>query len=119
MKYFELDLNGESLKFRLTSAHALEIEKSRNVKLLDLMQDYAMTSIITLLTYLRKSSVPSFNEKQATVLYDELVNNGYTLERVLDEIIFEALVVSGFLSEQDLSEMRTERERLKSKASQS
>jgi hypothetical protein len=116
MRYFELDLNGENLQFRLTSAHALDIERSKKVKLLDLMQDYAMESIITLLTYLRKSSVPTFNEKQALVLYDTLVDNGYTLERVLDEIIFEALVVSGFLSEQDLTEMRAEREQLKAKA---
>lgn len=118
MKYFELELDGEIIKFRLTSEHSVIIEKKTQVKLLDYMQDYAITTIITFLTYMRRSDVPNFSEKDAYVLYDKLVDNGYTLERIMKEVIFEALVVSGFLSKEQLEEMMKQAEGKKQEALQ-
>lgn len=107
MKYFELELDGETIKFRLKSSDCLVIEKKTGTKILDFIQDYSMTAIITMLTYLRRGEKENFSEKEATDLYDKLVDNGYTMERIVFDIIFEALVVSGFLDKSQLDEMKT------------
>lgn len=107
MKYFELELDGETVKFRLKSSDCLAIEKKTGTKILDFIQDYSMTAIITMLTYLRRGEKDNFSEKEATELYDKLVDNGYTMERIVFDIIFEALVVSGFLDKSQLDEMKT------------
>lgn len=106
MKYYEIELNGETIKFRLTSSDSMMIEKKTGVKLLDYVQDYAITTVITLLMYMRRSSVPNFSEKDASKLYDDLVDAGYTLKEILYDIIFEALAVSGFLSQEELMEIK-------------
>lgn len=106
MKYYEIELNGETIKFRLTSSDSMMIEKKTGVKLLDYVQDYAITTVITLLMYMRRSSVPNFSEKDAMKLYDDLVDAGYTLKEILYDIIFEALAVSGFLSQEELKEIK-------------
>lgn len=106
MKYYELELNGETIKFRLTSSDSMMIEKKTGVKLLDFVQDYAITTVITLLMYMRRSSVPNFSEKDATKLYDDLIDAGYTLKDILYNVIYEALTVSGFLSQEELEEIK-------------
>lgn len=106
MKYYEIELNGETIKFRLTSSDSMMIEKKTGVKLLDYVQDYAITTVITLLMYMRRSSVLNFSEKDAMKLYDDLVDAGYTLKEILYDIIFEALAVSGFLSQEELMEIK-------------
>lgn len=107
MKYFELELDGETIKFRLKSSDCLAIEKKTGVKILDFIQDYSMTAIILMLTYLRRGEKDNFSEKEATELYDKLVDSGYTMEKIMFDIIFEALVISGFLDKSQLDEMRT------------
>ena len=105
MNYFILDLDGEEIKFRLTSGDSVELEKKTGVKLLDIIQDYSITSITTLLRYMRRSSVPNFSDKDAYALYDKLVDNGYTMEDIVFKVIYETAVVSGFLKKEDLEEI--------------
>ena len=107
MKYFTIELDGEEINFRLTSLDCLEIEEKTKTKMLDYIRDYSHTTIITMLRYLRKSSIPNFSQKDACELMDKLIDHGYTLEKVVYEIIYEALVVSGFLSKEELEQMKT------------
>ena len=108
MKYFEFELNGETIKLRLTSNDCVEIEKKTGQKLLDYMQDYSMQTVLTLLMYMRRSSVPNFSMKDAGDLYDKLIDNeDYgSMEKVLYDVIFEGLVVSGFLKKEELEEIK-------------
>ena len=110
MNYFTYELEGEELKFRLTSADCLEIEEKYKTKLLDYIQDYSMTTIITLLRYMRKSSIESFSKNDACKLYDKLINAGLTFEDILFEIIYPTAVVSGFLKKSDLEEILEKKE---------
>ena len=108
MKYFEFELNGETIKLRLTSNDCVEIEKKTGQKLLDYMQDYSMQTVLTLLMYMRRSSVPNFSLKDAGDLYDKLIDNEEygSMEKVLYDVIFEGLVVSGFLKKEELEEIK-------------
>ena len=45
--------------------------------------------------------------------YDDLVDNGYTIEKILMEIIYETLVVSGVISQEDLDNIKEERNKIK------
>ncbi|MBE6156975.1 MAG: hypothetical protein E7161_04465 [Firmicutes bacterium] len=105
MNYHVIELDGEEIKLRLRSADSVEIEKKTGVKLLDYIQDYSLTTVTTLLKYMRKSVVPNFSDKDAYELYDRLVDNGYTLEDIVFKVIYETAVVSGFLKKSDLEEM--------------
>lgn len=118
MNYHIITLDGEDIKFRLTSLHSIEIEKKTGVKLLDFIQDYSITTVITLLMYMRRSEVSNFSEKDATALYDRLIDNGYTLEDVIFKIIYETAVISGFLKKSDLEEVMRTQETLKEKKKQ-
>lgn len=108
MKYYEIDLNGETIKFRLTTADAVTLESKTNTKMMDLVMDYSHTTIATMIRYLRRSEIDNFSDKDAYALIDKLIDNGYTIERIVYDIIFEALVVSGFLTKEQLSEVKAE-----------
>lgn len=104
MKYFEFELEGETIKLRLTSNDCIEIEKKTGVKLLDYIQDYSMQTIITLLMYMRRSSIPNFSQKDACDLYDKLINSEEygDMKTIIYNVILEGLVVSGFLKKEEL-----------------
>lgn len=108
MKYYEFELNGRTIKLRLTANDCMVIEKKTGKKLLDYMQDYSITTVIALLMYMIRSSVPNFSEKDAGALYDELIDSEQygTLENILFNVIYEGLVVSGFLKKEDLTAMK-------------
>ena len=108
MKYFEFELEGETIKLRLTSNDCVEIEKKTGQKLLDYIQDYSMQTVLTLLMYMRRSSVPNFSMKDAGELYDKLVDSEEfgTMEEILYNVNFEGLVVSGFLKKEELEEIK-------------
>ena len=108
MKYYEIDLNGETIKFRLTTADAVTLESKTNTKMMDLVMDYSHTTIATMIKYLRRSELDNFSDKDAYALIDKLIDNGYTIERIVYDIIFEALVVSGFLTKEQLEEVKKE-----------
>lgn len=110
MNYFTYELNGEELKFRLTSADCLEIEEKYKTKLLEFLQDYSITAIVTMLRYMRKSSEANFSKNDACNLYDKLTDSGLTLEDILMKIIYPTAVVSGFLKQSDLDDLLEKRE---------
>lgn len=100
------DGNTKEVKLRLRSVDCIEIEKKTGAKLLDLMGDYSITTIVMLLKYMVRSSVPQFSEKEACELYDELVDNGFDIEKILTDVVYEGLVSSGFLKHEELEEMK-------------
>lgn len=106
--YTYTNKNGEEkeLRLRLTSADAMEIEKAQNVKLISYLQQESMTMIITLLRYLNKWENKNFSLGQAQQLYDELIDSGLSMKKILLDIIYESLVVSGFLEESEWKEMK-------------
>ena len=56
MKYYEIELNGETVKFRLTSNDCMVIEKKTGKNIAEYVQEMSMTTIINLLMYMRRSS---------------------------------------------------------------
>ena len=108
MKYFEVELNGEVIKLRLTSSDSVEIEKKTGKSILDLIDEYSMTTVVMFLKYLRRSEIPQFSEKDAYELYDKFIDNDYTMEQILFDVIYEALCVSGFFKKEKLIELKKE-----------
>lgn len=106
MKYYELELNGRTVKFRLTSNDCMVIEKSTGKSIIEYIQNMSMTTIITLLKYMVRSSITNFSEKDATDLFNELIDNDYTIATIVNDIILEALAVSGFMSKEDLNKIK-------------
>lgn len=98
--------NTKEIKLRLKSLDCIEIEKKTGKKMLDLIQDYSMNTIIMLLKYMRRSEQPQFSEKDACDLYDALIDNGYNIETILSDVVYEGLVASGFLTKEDLAKMK-------------
>lgn len=115
MKYYEIELNGETLKFRLTSNDCMAIEKMSGKPFGDYISEMSMTTVITLLKYMRRSSVLNFSENEASELFDKLIDNGYDLEGIISDIIMETLVVSGFMKKADLEAIKDVKEELKDK----
>jgi hypothetical protein len=102
MKFYELELNGEIVKLRLTSGDCIQIEKKYGKSVLEFIQNMSMTTVITLLQYMARSSEKSFNEEKATKLYDDMIDSGYTLSTIISDVIMGVLEVSGFMSKEDL-----------------
>ncbi len=113
MKYFELELDGETIELRMTTTNAKTLESKTGKSIFDLVQDMSVTNISKILMYLLKGKKDNVCEKEADELVDKLIDNGYTFERIMMEIIFEALVVSGFLSKEQLEEAKTLKEEVK------
>lgn len=111
MKYTYLMSNGKELKLRLTSSECIEIENATKKSILNYIQEESMTMICTLLHYMVKEidgqPQNNFSYKNAQVLYDELVDSGLTLKQILMDVIYETLVVSGFLEKEEWEEMKT------------
>lgn len=116
-KYDVENENGEKqekeIRLRLKSSDSIEIEKSRNARLLDIVQDYSITNIIMLLQYMRSGTGEVCTKNMAMDMYDELVDNGYTLEKILFEVLYPTLVVSGILSQEDLDGIIENKEKTK------
>lgn len=113
MKYFTFRLNEKEINLRLNSSSCEQIEKTYNCTLLDFVQQGSVTSIITLLQHMRTGAGENFTKNMAYSFYDELIDEGYTIEKILMEIIYETLVVSGVISKEDLEDIKNEREKIK------
>ncbi len=113
MKYFTFNLNDKEINMRLNSSDCEKIEKTYNCTLLNYVQQGSVTSLVTLLQYMRAGTGETFTRNMAYSLYDELVDNGYTIETILTNIIYETLVVSGVISREDLEDIKNEREKIK------
>ena len=111
MKFYEYEyttFNGETktLKLRLVSSDMKTIERATKTKLLDYVSDYSITAITNLLRYMSRPAIPNFSEKDAESLYDELVDSGLTIENIVQDVIMETLVVSGFMKKEELNEVK-------------
>lgn len=113
MRYFTFNLNDKEINMRLNSSDCEKIEKAYNCTLLDYVQQGSVTSLVTLLQYMRAGAGETFTRNMAYGFYDELVDNGYTIEKILMDIIYETLVVSGVLSKEDLDNIKSENEKIK------
>lgn len=113
MKYFELELDGETIELRMTTTNAKVLESKTGKSIFDLVGDMSVTNISKMLMYLLKGKKENTSEKEADELVDKLIDNEYTYERIMMEVIFEALVVSGFLSKEQLEETKTLKEEVK------
>lgn len=113
MRYFTFNFNNEDINMRLNSSSCEQIEKTYNCRLLDFVQQGSVTSLITLLQHMRIGAGENFTRNMANGFYDELVDNQYTIEKILMEIIYPTLVVSGVLSQEDFDSIKEEREKIK------
>ena len=106
MKCYELELNGEIIKLRLTSEAIIEIEKKNNKSILDLMKEVSQTNIIMMLMYMRRFEISNYSQKEASELYDKFIDNEYSMQDVLFKVIYEGLVVSGVMTKGELSQLK-------------
>lgn len=106
----------KELRLRLTSADAIEIENTKKMSVTSFLQQESITMMVTLLRYLRKWEDKNFSFNQAQALYDELIDSGITMKQILVDIIYEALVVSGFLEKQEWEEMKKIQTKMTEKA---
>lgn len=113
MRYFTFNLNDKEINMRLNSSDCEQIEKTYNCTLLSYVQQGSVTSLVTLLQYMRNGAGERFTRNMAHSFYDELVDNGYTIEKILMEIIYETLVVSGVISKEDLDNIKEDRNKVK------
>ena len=116
MRYFTFNFKDEEINMRLNSSDCEKIEKQYNCTLLDYVQQGSVTSLVTLLQHMRAGSGETFTRNMAYGFYDELVDNGYTIEKILMDIIYETLVVSGVISREDLDNIKNERNKIKEMA---
>lgn len=110
--YKDSEGNEKEVGLRLTSMDCENIEKQYQCTLLDYVQQGSITSIVTMLQYMRKGAGENFTKNQAYGFYDELVDAGYTMMDILDKLIWEGLVVSGVMSKEDLDNIRAERKKV-------
>lgn len=111
MKFTYTMSNGKELKLRLTSGECIEIENMTKKSILEYVQEESMTMMCTLLKYeikeINGEEQHNFSMKNAQMLFDELVDSGLTFKQILMDVIYETLVVSGFLEKEDWEEMKT------------
>jgi hypothetical protein len=112
--YTDGEGNEKEVALRLSSQDCENIEKQNACTLLDFVQQGSVSSIVTLLFYMRKGAGENFTKNMAYSFYDDLVDSGYTMMDILDKVIWEGLVVSGVLSKEDLQNIRDERKKIES-----
>lgn len=123
MNYFVFNYtnkNGENkeLRLRLTSGDAIEIETTKKKSILEVLGEESLTSIVSLLRYLNKWENKQYSFQDAQRLYDELIDSGMTMKTILIDVIYEALVVSGFLEKDKWEEMKKALNKAEEKAKQ-
>ena len=113
MRYFTFNLKDKEINMRLNSSDCEKIEKQYNCTLIDYVQQGSVTSLITLLQHMRMGAGENFTRNMAYGFYDELIDAEYTIERILMEIIYPTLVVSGVLSKEDFNDIKEDRNKIK------
>lgn len=106
MKYYEVELNGETIKLRLRSNDIIEIEKKTNKSIIDVMKEISQTNIVNMLMYMRRHEIPNYSQKEASELYDKFIDNDYSMQDVVFKVIYECFVVSGIMTKQELDQLR-------------
>lgn len=115
MKTHEIELNGEKIQFKYRSIDCINLEKEVKMPLLQYVQGEDMTMCINLLLYAKKFENEKFSRNDACELYDKLIEAGWTFKQIIQDIIYETLVVSGFLTKEEWEEAKKETEELRKK----
>lgn len=115
MKTHEIELNGEKVQFKYRSIDCINLEKEVKMPLLQYVQGEDMTMCINLLLYAKKFENEKFSKENACELYDKLIEAGWTFKQIIQDIIYETLVVSGFLTKEEWEEAKKETEELRQK----
>lgn len=95
-------------RFRLTSQYAAELEKKAGMNIVDFIKDFSMTNIVTMLRYMLLWDNPTLSLNKAYDVYDQLVLNGYDLQKIQNDIILETLIVSGFFPREQVEEAKNQ-----------
>ena len=110
MRTFTIELNGREINLRLRSEDAIKIESTYKTKLLDYIQDYAITTIVTLFRFMRKGGgEQSFSQDDAMKFYDELVDAGWAIQQMIEDIIMPTCEASGLLTKSDLQKIKEQK----------
>lgn len=114
MKYFTFELNGEEINMRLTSQDSIKIEETSKMRLMDYIQDYSIKTIVNLFRYMRRGGgEKSFSQDDAEKFFDDLVDAGWAIQSMIEDIIMPTCVASGLLKESDLQMIQDKKEELK------
>lgn len=106
MKCYEIELNGETIRLRLRSVDICELEEKNKKSIIELMKDVSQTTIIMFLMYMRRFEIPNYSKKDASELYDKFIDNDYTMQDVIFNVIYEGLVVSGVMTKGELTSLK-------------
>lgn len=105
--------NTKEVKLRLRSIDCIEIEKKTGKTVIDLAQEFSITNIVTILKYMRKWEIPQYSDADASELLDEIIDNGYVLEEILADVVYEGLAISGFFKKEDLQKVKKTMKKVK------
>lgn len=97
-KFYTLTVNGEEYKLRLTASAIMQIEKKLGkslFKALETIQDNMIETVTTILWGALQPLNAGFTQEKAMALFDSYVDDGHSVEDLMQEInsLFE---VSGF-----------------------
>lgn len=105
----EFSNNGTDVyRFRLTSQYAAELEKKAGKNIVEFIKEFSISNVVTMLRYMLLWENPTLSLNKAYEIYDELVLNGYDLEKIQDDIILEALIASGFFQKEQVVEAKNQ-----------
>lgn len=97
-KFYTMMVNGEEYKMRLTAGAIMQIEKKLGkplFKALETIQENMVETITTIIWGAMQPLNAGFTMEKATALFDDYIDDGHSIEELMQEIngLFEA---SGF-----------------------
>ena len=97
-KFYTMMVNGEEYKMRLTAGAIIQIEKKLGkplFKALETIQENMVETITTIIWGAMQPLNAGFTMEKATALFDDYIDDGHSIEELMQEIngLFEA---SGF-----------------------
>ncbi len=113
MNYYEIEINGRIEKFKLTAEACILLEKKVNKKLTDYIYEESVTMCVDLLQYMKRFENSNYSQLESLKLCDELISLGWTYPKIITDIIYETLVVSGFLEKSEWEKMKEESKKAK------
>lgn len=110
MNCHEIEIKGRTEKFKLTAEACIILESKVNKKLIDYIKEESVTMCVNLLQYMKRFENSNYSQIDATNLCDELINLGWTYPKIITDIIYETLVISGFLEKLEWEKMKKDAE---------
>lgn len=119
LKIYELNENNEKIvketkivRFRLLSKDCVNLETEKKMTMMEFIQNESVSMVATMLKYMRISEDRNFSLDNAYELYDLLIENGWSYKKIIQDIIYETLVTSGFLEQSEWEEMKKDTEEI-------